>query len=319
MLKKLYIKKIILSSFVLLVLALMYILPNNVKDLKVESTTNYVTIKQNLSEIYLLDKNNLIARTTIASNTSKLIEDLAKDLLESLIIDGKEENNLPNGFKPLIPIDTKILSLKLENKTLKVNFSKEILSVKAEYEEKMLESIIFTLTSINGVDNIIIYVEDKIMTELPNSKKFLPNILDKNYGINKKYSINTINNIVGINVYYISKNNEDYYYVPVTKYINNNEDKIKVIIEEMASTYSYETNLISFLSENAKVLDYEIKDKQMIIEFNNSIIEDLSKMNILEEVKYTMFLTMRDNFNINELVFNVDNQQIDKTVLKDID
>ena len=120
-----------------------------------------------------------------------------------------------------------------------------------------------------------------------------------------------------ITIYYINKYNDNYYYVPVTKYINNTDDKVKVIIEELSGTPTYENNLMSFLNSNTELLNYEIKDRQMKLEFNNYLIDDIDKMNILEEVKYTISLSLKDNFDIDEILFYVGNEEIEKTVFNE--
>ena len=61
----------------------------------------------------------------------------------------------------------------------------------------------------------------------------------------------------------LNKNNKGYYYVPVTKINNDNRDKIKIIIDELATSLTYETNLMSFLDSNVKLLDYEISDDKI--------------------------------------------------------
>ena len=71
--------------------------------------------------------------------------------------------------------------------------------------------------------------------------------LDKKYGINKKYDLITTNNIDSYTTYYVSNYNDNKYYVPVTKYINNNnKDKIKVIINELATSPIYVMSTTSY-------------------------------------------------------------------------
>jgi len=320
MLKRISIRKITLATFTLFVLMLMYLLPDNTKDLEVPQTEQYVNLDTtNIHEIYLLDKNNYIARTTISyvNSDDKSIESKAKELIEAMIIGGVKESLIPNGFKAIIPIDTKILSITFDNGTLKIDFSKEFLDINEDYEEKMIESICYTLTSIKEVKGILIYVDGTLLTELPKSKKFLPTILDRSFGVNKVFNITSLKNVEPVTIYYINKYNDNYYYVPVTKYTNNTDDKVKVIIEELAGTPTYENNLMSFLNSNTELLNYEIKDKQMKLEFNNYLIDDIDKMNILEEVKYTISLSIKDNFDIDEIVFYVDNEEIEKTVFNE--
>lgn len=320
MLKRISIRKITLATFTLFVLMLMYLLPDNTKDLEVSQTEQYVNLDTtNMHEIYLLDKNNYIARTTISyvNAKDKSIESKAQELIEAMIIGGTKESLIPNGFKAIIPVDTKILSITFDNGTLKINFSKDFLDINEDYEEKMIESICYTLTSIQEVKGILIYVDGTLLTELPKSKKFLPTILDRSFGVNKVFNITSFKDVEPVTVYYINKYNDNYYYVPVTKYTNNTDDRVKVIIEELAGNPTYENNLMSFLNSNTELLNYEIKDKQMKLEFNNYLIDDIDKMNILEEVKYTISLSIKDNFDIDEIVFYVDNKEIEKTVFNE--
>lgn len=320
MLKRISIRKITLATFTLFVLMLMYLLPDNTKDLEVPQTEQYVNLDTtNMHEIYLLDKNNYIARTTISyvNTEDKSIETKAQELIEAMIIGGTKESLIPNGFKAIIPVDTKILSVTFDNGTLKIDFSKEFLDINEDYEEKMIESICYTLTSIKEVKGVLIYVDGTLLTELPKSKKFLPTILDRSFGVNKVFNITSFKNVEPVTIYYINKYNDNYYYVPVTKYTNNTDDKVKVIIEELSGTPTYENNLMSFLNSNTELLNYEIKDKQMKLEFNNYLIDDIDKMNILEEVKYTISLSIKDNFDVDEIVFYVDNEEIEKTVFNE--
>lgn len=321
MLKRISIRKIILSTFTILVLFMLYLIPNNTKDLEIEQTEQYTSLDtSNMHEIFLLDSNNFVARTTISMvNTNKTIEEKARELLEALIIGEKKESILPNGFKAIIPVDTKILNVTFDSGVLKIDFSKEFLDINEKYEEKMIEAICYTLTSIKDVNGIAIYVEGNMLTELPKSKKFIPSIIDRSFGVNKVYNITNLQNITPITVYYINEYNDNYYYVPVTKYVNNEEDKVKIIIQELSSTPTYQSNLMSFLNSNTKLLEYEIKDRQMKLEFNNYLIDDIDNMNVLEEVKYTISFSIMDNYDVDEVIFLVDDKEITKSVLGDVD
>ena len=121
-------------------------------------------------------------------------------------------------------------------------------------------------------------------------------------------------------VVYLEEFEGNQYYVPVTKYINNDsQDKIKVIIEELYSAPIYETTLMSFLNTNTKLLDYKLEDGKLILNFSNDILSDVTTNNILEEVIYTISLTMSDNYDVEEVVFLVENEEIYKSLIKDIE
>jgi len=312
MLKKMSIRKIMVASLSLFALLLLYLMPsNNNLEKTIETETVEYVYTNMLETIYLLDSNDYVARTTIKGCVCDTLETI-KDVSEGLIIDGKKSNIIPNGFKALIPSGTEVLDINLNEKILTINFSSELLTINEQYEEKMIESIVYTLTSIDGIDKIIIKVEGEVLTKLPHSGKKLPDILDKSFGINKKYSLVNTNNIDSYTIYYVSKVNDESYYVPITKYVNKeSEDKIKVIIEELSISPIYEENLMSFLNSNVSLINYNLENDKLSLNFNDYIFNGDSN-NILEEVIYTISLSMEDNYNVKDISFLVNNEEIYK-------
>ena len=317
MIKKMTFRKILITSIGLFAVFLIYMMPNEQELLNVPYEVEYVNSDINKSEIYLLDDYNMLARTMVATDTN--LENKAKELLEVLIEGGSGENKIPNGFKSIIPSDTKLKSLTFKEGLIKVDFSKELLDVSLELEEKIIEAIVHTLTSIEEVKKVVIYVEGEVLTKLPKSKINLPTTLDKNFGINKEYDFTNSKDINQVTIYYINKSNNDLYYVPVTKYVNDTREKAKIIIDELAGSNSYNTNLMSYLNSNTDLLSVESKDSSLELNFNSYIFNDLDTKNILEEVMYTINLSMGHNYDIEEVIYKVDNEEIYKSVLKTIE
>ena len=318
MLKNLMYRKIAVASSILVVMLMLYLIPANKEEITVEQKLEYV-YPNDLEVIYLLDSNNYISRTKISVDNEDALSK-TKDLIEGLTIDGKKQDIIPNGFKSIIPENTQVLDVSLKEKILTINFSKEFNNIKKEYEEKLLESLIYTLTSIEGIDKIEIYIEGVKLTHLPNSKKKLPEYLDKTYGINKQYELTTLSDIDSYTIYYVFNYNEETYYTPVTKYVNNeNQDKVKIIIDELATSLVHQSNLSSYLDTNVKLLDYEIVDKTIKLNFNDLILSDITNNVILEEVMYTIGLSLCDELNVEEVIFQVDGNEISTFSSKTID
>ena len=319
MLRKIYLKKILISISALFALFLIYLIPTENRELKnMKSEITYIDSNVETNNIYLLDSHNMVSLTNIMVSGED-IETKAKDLIESLIQGSTKEDQIPNGFKSIIPNETKILNLKLENNILKIDFSKDLLNVKKELEEKMIEALTYTLTSIDGIDGIIIYIEGNLLNKLPQTNINLPSTLDRNFGINKEYDITTTKDITSVTTYYVSKNNDDYYYVPVTKYLNDDREKIKIVIDELESSKMYNTNLMSFLNDNVKLLSVEQMEDTLTLNFNEYIYSNLDTKEILEEVIYTICLSVEDNYDVKQIVFNVNEEEIYKSVLKSIE
>lgn len=306
MLKKMALKKIVISSLALIILLIICLFPNKTNyDFK--TTLTYTT--PIVQPIYLIDNNNYVARYNIIRKTNETLE-LVDYVIENLTISDKNGYYLPNGFNAIIPKNTKVLNKSLEDDLLKINFSKQLLNIEKENEEKMLEAIVYSLLEIKGIKKIMIFVEGENLTKLPNSGKNIAIILDKNIGINKTYDINSLKETDKTTTYYLSKIDNVYYYVPVTSITNNDKEKVEIIIEKLKTSPTYKTNLISFLASNTELLNYEILENSVSLSFNNNILS-LDNNQITEEVKYSIALSIRDTYNINQTIFYVDDLLVD--------
>ena len=295
MLKKMSIKKIMVASLAFFVLLLIYLIPDNRKEIEL-SNDGVEYIYDNIrSTIYLIDNDDYVVRTSISTCNCDGV-DKAKDLIEGLIIDGTKSNIIPNGFRSIVPPGTSVLDIEFNDGVITIDFSHELLDVNKNEEIKMIEAIIYTLTSIDGIDSVVIKVEGKILNKLP-SGNHIPTVLDRDYGINKSYDLVSTRNIDNYTVYYVKEYNDNKYYVPVTKYVNDiEEEPIRVIIKELGSSPIYETNLMSYLNANAELNNYEFIDGNLRLNFNEFLLNDLDDKNILEEVIYTIGLSANDVF-----------------------
>lgn len=307
MLKRFGFRKLAVTTTALFVIGLLYFFPT--KELNVNKNITYYE-ESDFSEVFLLDKNNFVSEVSVISNETDLIEKL-KNKMELLI---KKDNNekVPSSFKGVIPSDTKVLSLSVENNICTIDFSKEILNVTNLMEEKMVEAIIYTLTSESEVKEVILKVEGKVLERLPNSNKLLPNVFDRSYGINKNYDINNLYDLTKTIVYYIGEDSGNSYYVPVTKVTNSNDDKISVIVSELKSSILYQSNLSSYLNSKAELINYEKEENVMKLTFNDKIFYSMYDKNILEEVVYTIGKSVKDNYNVDEVMFYVGDEMITK-------
>ena len=177
MLKKMFTKKLCLIVAIAFSVTLMSFVPNEEQNLEIKQELEYVDKEVAKSVIYLLDSNNYLGRTMVVIS-DKEVEAKAKELLEILIKDGKGESKIPNGFKAIISSETKIKSLTFNEGLIKVDFSSELLDTNKETEEKIVEAIVYTLTSIESVDKVIIYVDGEILTKLPKTGINLPSTLE---------------------------------------------------------------------------------------------------------------------------------------------
>lgn len=302
-LKRISIKKLVISFLLLLVAFLIYYFPPELK--KHISEYNNKT-----AFIYLIDKNNYVSMTKMITN-SKTVNERIKEIINSLIINSNYKKYLPKGFKAIIPEKTKLLDYSLENGLLKLNFNKYLLNISSQNEEKMIQSITYSLTTIKEVKKIMIFIEGQQLTKLPHSKKNIGLYLDRNYGINKIYNIDTFKNIDSYTVYYLGKNENEYYYIPVTYFKDNPFDKVEMIIESLTTAPINNNGLVSHINYQVKLMNYELINDNLSLNFNELLLQSVTNGKINEEVKYAIFYSLFDSLGINEISFQVNSSKID--------
>ncbi len=299
MLKRSAIKRIIVASLALVIMFLFYLFPKT-DELSIPEEVIYVD--EVSLPIYAVQKDGYVARAS-AKKMNK--DDDIKYIIDLLTIDSETSLLLPNSFIALIPRDTKVIDYTIEDKILKINFTKEFLNVSAYNEEKMFESLTYSLVELDGIKGIMIYVENSLLDHYPNSGKSLPKILDRSLGINKSYDVNDIKDTTMTTTYYIGKDNDDYYYIPISKISNEKIEPVEIIVNELQSTPIYETNLISYLNASYELKSYQILEDSISLSFNNDLIAGLSDKEINEQIMYTLSLSIRDTYDIDKVDINI--------------
>lgn len=300
MIKNNAVRRILIASLSLFVLLFIYFFPSE-EELLYTTSSEYISAIQ--MPIYVLDENNYVSRVTVLKNSEDVLDNV-KYIITTLTEGTTESEYLSNGFIPIIPENTTITSLSLDDGLLKINFSIDILNISLENEEKLIESIVFSLCEFSEIEEIMIFVDGERLVSLPNSNKELPVTLDKSYGINKLYDITSFKNTTTTTSYYLSKTTSgDYYYIPITKIENSDDEKIEIIIKNLQTSPINQTNLISYLKASATLEYYEILEESIILSFNNELIADLSSEEILEEVQYSIYLSVRDSYDVTQVIF----------------
>lgn len=318
MLRKFAYNKIFRTTGMLLLFLLLLLFPASKEysledDITVKTSSN---LKKN--EVFLIDKNGYVARckVLISGNTN---EDYATKLVELLIIDGKYQEKIPNGFRAILPTDVKINDVSINGDSITIDLSKEFYELSSIDVQRAIEALTFNLTSINGITNLYIKIDGSLLKTFDKTEKNFVQPFTRKSGVNKTYDVTNYKDASSVTVYYVSKSNNGYYYVPVTKITNDNRDKIKIIIDELTCSHIYETNLMSFLNYNTRLLNYELTDDVLTLNFNNFLFDDENSKSILEEVIYSISLSVRDNYDVKEVIFTVDGMEITKSVIKNIE
>lgn len=307
MLRRKALRKILITTFTLFTLFVIYIIPEKVNqhylepDIEVEYVTSLGT-----NEVYLLGPNKYLVKTNVLLNDESF-ESKIRSIIDYLTVNKSEK--LPVGLEGIIPTNTKINKISLDEGIVTVDFSKELLNVLPSLEERLIEAISYSIMNLPEVKGVTILIDGTNLDTLPQSKKKLPNIITKDFGINKVYDIDNRNSIQKVTLYYIDNINNNHYYVPVTKYINDDREKVSIIIDNLSSNYLYDSSLMSYLSGDTELINYQIEDELMLLNFNNSIF---TNDKLLEEVSYTIAYSIFDTYDVNTVLLESNGKEIAK-------
>lgn len=269
----------------------------NLKVVNNSDINNKIEKNINKETVYTLNNDNYISKTDVYVGKFYTLEDKIKEKLEIMTSENNKNALLPSYFKPILPENTKVLDVVVEDSLVKVYFSKELNNINEEQSEKMIEAIVYTITDEN-VLGIEIYVEGNLLKYVPHTKKELPTILTKDFGINKTYEIFSSNNIAKVVMTYYTNCGEDLCEVPVTKYVNDDREVLEIVFDEL-SEVSYDSNLISLL-ENTKIINYKINKNNISVNINNDVTEEESEL---------IFSSIFNNYDVEKASILVNNQK----------
>lgn len=252
-------------------------------DLELEDVTNLKT-----DSIYLLG-DEYLTKVEVFIDRNK-----TKDKIICVFEYLKESNKKNKSkYKGYIPKDTKIKSIDIKDKILYLNLSKDFLDSNLDIS---IPGLVKSLIELKEIDKIDLKVEDKYLEKYDK-------LLTSNIAINKKYDILSRNNINKIVIYYLTENND---YVPVTKYTNDQREKIEIIIDELAN--NEDVNLKSYINSNTKLLSYKEENNILLLNFNKYILDDKNIVEYnLHELAYSIF----DNYDVYSVMFEVEGKQLD--------
>ncbi|MBQ7105605.1 MAG: GerMN domain-containing protein [Bacilli bacterium] len=308
MLTKKAFRKMFVTSSIVVIILLVYLMPGVIElDNDIKTSAQYVDLVS--SKLYLLDNNGLLVETTIS-----IIDDDISNKIKNLINNLSSASNeiIPNGLNSVMPSNIKLLDVYVDENIASLNFSKEFLELEDKELIRLIEAISYTVLNLEEINGVEIYIDKVNISELSNLD--IPYHITEEFGINKKYHFKNTDDIVKYVVYYMEEIEDNSYYVPITKYINSSGDKINIIIEDLSSSYIYQPNLISIVDEKLELIDYEISNEELILNFSNSIF--MNKDEIREEVVYPMVSTIFSNFDVESVIFQVNGEEILKKTEK---
>ncbi len=280
----------------------------NDKGLKQEFNVS-VEKEQTYRKVYMLDKDNYLVPLTFAFDSKELLADDIRYVISML----RDESPLTSkGYSTLLNENVQIQGIELDNNILNVDFSKEFKEHDKDKEEKIIESLTWTLLQYDEVNGLTISVDGVKLETLPQSGIVLPSVLDKTIGINKYYdTTGNIYNTTSVTVFYEKENNDEIVYVPVTRRVINEENIRRTVYNAMFEDIAVMSGLSKIdeleLINTTSSINFEEEDLTISL-VTNALIEEGIVDNELYEL---LVMTYNDLNDIEVSVnFEVDEEQV---------
>lgn len=248
-------------------------------------------------DIYLVDVNGMVVSQVLELPAPDSNE-VAKQVLEHLVVEGPVTPMLPNGFRAVIPQGTEVLGLDLqEDGTMVVDLSEEFQEYEAEDEVKILEAMTHTLTQFENVANIQLMINGETLEEMPVAGTPIERGYSKANGINLMDAMTgDLMNSQAVTMYYPAEHNELRYYVPVTQYISSLDTNIyEEIVQTLLEGPDFNTNVQHvFNSESVLQEEPELNEGVLKLVFNQDILKDKEQAIIADDVMETLVRTLSE-------------------------
>ena len=264
-------------------------------------------------KVYLLDENKyLIPLSVEVSGKEYIVDEIYK--VVSNLRDLEVE-----GFHSVLEKDVKINKIDLNNGILNIDFSKEFLNYPIELEEKIIESLTFSVLDFKEIRGLTITIEGVKLEKMPQNGLVLPNVLDKNIGINKYHDMahdyKGSDNVV---VLYQKTIGGNTYYVPVTRKVIKEDNDTLTVMNALDTNIAILSGLEKLDEiKNLNMSSYNYDDMKVNVNLSEDyLIEDNMIDSKLYEILMVTFsynnLDMKVSFSINEEVVEVNGYNLNE-------
>ncbi len=259
------------------------------------------------TQLFLVDKYGYVVPTTVMLPETSSV---AKQALEYLVQDGPVTEYLPNGFQAVLPAETVVKSMDVQNGVATVDFSEAFTHYDAKNEKKILQSIVWTLTQFDSVKEVALKVEGSPINEMPVDKTQLNGHLTRDVGINiEGTQLADVMNSHQVTLYFIKSENKVDYLVPVTRRVSNAEtNSVATIVQELVNGPKSGSNLSSeFMADVALIDQPVIENGVASLNFNANVLSlDGDKKTISSELMDALVLSLTEQTGVSSVAVTVD-------------
>ena len=187
-------------------------------------------------------------------------------------------------LQPTLPEGSEVLGMTIRDGLARVNFSEDLLDVDAPSEEMVLNSIVYTLTEFDTVDEVEFMIEGEYLDGLPAAGELMMPVQRK--GINTPGVLEGPQDGTAVTVYQVSEQGE--YLVPVTEYHSEDDELIGRAIYHLVEGPEPESGLTSYVSSELSLNDVTMANSTIQLDVANLADDPEQEELALKQLVYTL-------------------------------
>ncbi|HAX73266.1 MAG TPA: hypothetical protein DCY20_07065 [Firmicutes bacterium] len=222
-------------------------------------------------------------------------------------------NKLPQGVtSPLTPA-AELIDYSIDQNVLTLNVTSDFLNYDLKDERKVLESLVYSFTSLPGIEVLKFKIDGLPVTNL-NGTLSVERGLSKEMGINLELDSKTLDNTQVVTLFFLTDDHKDALLVPVTRLIPSTENAVQYVIQELINGPEDDKYISVFDNKVNLLTDPMIDNGVISLNFSNDLFYDNEKTVVSSLMLKQLVLTLTQFEEIKSVSIAVDG---DEKVIED--
>ncbi|WP_151736674.1 GerMN domain-containing protein [Paenibacillus tengchongensis] len=246
--------------------------------------------------VFLEDGNGLLAPVSVSlagGGEASLLE----SSLTALVSKGEYAAALPEGFKGVLPAGTEVKTVSVDKDRIAVvEFNSAFNDYDPADERKILEAVTWTLTGLNDIQGVQLWVDGKKLTEMPLLGTPLDRPLTRSFGINLPKVGSLLMNSSAVTVYFsaATPDGTQQYYVPVTRFVPAGQEPVEAALNELIAGPTPQQGLEMVMTGGTELTGVEAGQNGVVtVSLTDDMFADGS--DVPEEMLESVVLTVAQN------------------------
>lgn len=241
-------------------------------------------------------------------------EGVGRAALEKLIAGPAPAQEMRYGISSPLPPTTEILGLTIRDGLAKLDLGGVFLNYDPGEEEKVLNSIIFTLLQFPAIKEVQLLVEGVAPESFPGGTPGKYNF-SREQRINPETNAEQGNGISGktqaVTLYYCTLMGDDQiFYVPVSRMARGDADIVKVTVEELLKGPHPNGYLFSELPAGTELLGFTLVENTLAVNFSREILNYKGALSGEKNIYAQIVLTLTEISGVEKVQLLVEGEKV---------